>query len=130
MEHLEEQYEIFEAEMRRFEGLISQLELWSDECTINHKKEEVKLPQYVEMHLNLEEACEGLREFIESHKETEGDTERLRAYEKNIDEKLKEYKVTEDIIHEWMRAIKNMYILIAKSPVLEKNRSFIEEICK
>lgn len=130
MEHLEEQYENFEGEMRRFEGLIGQLELWCDDCTINHKREEIKLPQYVEMHHNLQEVYESLQTFIKEHKESEGETERLTGYEENIQKQLEAYKVTEDAIHDWIRAIENRYILIAKSPVLEANRSFIEEICK
>ena len=45
-EALETAVEAFEGNVRKLDELVSQLELWSDECTINHKKEEVRLPQY------------------------------------------------------------------------------------
>ena len=63
-EALEEALEAFQGDVRKLDELISQLELWSDECTINHKKEEIRLPQYIELHLNLEELKEQLDEEI------------------------------------------------------------------
>ncbi|MEE1072560.1 MAG: hypothetical protein U0L26_09305, partial [Cellulosilyticum sp.] len=59
-EALQMQYEEFETNIRKLDQLISQLELWSDEYTINHKKEEVRLPEYIELHLNLESFKEAL----------------------------------------------------------------------
>ncbi len=127
---LEELYEAFQGTLRRLEGLISQLELWSDECTINHKKEEVRLPQYIEMRESLEEVKAELNDFIIAHKHDEAFKVRLLEDEVRIKEKLEGYKETEENIHHWIREIKNISILIAKSTVLEANRSFIEEICR
>lgn len=130
MEYLEEQYENFEGEMRRLEGLISQLELWSDESTINHKREEIKLVQYVEMHHNLQEVYESLQAFIKEHRTCEERAEQIKACEERIEQQMSSYRETEEVIHDWIRAIKNRYVLVAKSPVLQANRSFIEEICQ
>lgn len=125
---LEEQYEDFQGILRRMEGLISQLELWSDECTINHKKEEVRLVQYVEIHQSLEEVKQELYDFINTHKASEELRERLLMDEASIAEKLENYKETETVIHDWIREIKNIYVLIARSSVLEAHRTFVEAV--
>lgn len=127
---LEEQYEAFQGTLRRLEGLISQLELWSDECTINHKKEEVRLPEYIEIRERLEEVKVELNSFIAAHKNDEAFKVRLLEDEIRIKEKLEGYKETEENIHNWIREIKNIHILIAKSNILEANRSLIEAICR
>ena len=127
---LEEQYEAFQGTLRRLEGLISQLELWSDECTINHKKEEVRLPEYIEIRERLEEVKAELNNFIVAHKNDEAFKARLLEDEIRIKEKLEGYKETEENIHNWIREIKNIHILIAKSNILEANRSLIEAICR
>lgn len=125
---LEEQYEAFHGTLRRMEELVSQLQLWSDECTINHKKEEVRLPQYVEIHLSLEEVKKELEDFIQEHRENKEIAERLLKDEKRMAEKLAEYKETEEVIHAWIREIKNIHVLIAKSNILQAHCAFVEAI--
>nr|WP_302595554.1 hypothetical protein [uncultured Cellulosilyticum sp.] len=122
----EEPYELFEGDIRKLDELISQLELWSDEYTINHKKEEIRLPEYMGLHENLEELKGELQAFIDARR-AEGD-EKIEAYAQSIAEKLEKYKETEDVIHDWIREIKNVYVLVMKSSILEKNRDYIEQI--
>lgn len=126
---LEERYENFEGDMRRFDELIGQLELWCDECTINHKKEEVRLPQYVELNDNLQEWIGELKTFIAEQRQcADAYTERLDAYEAHMQDQLEAYKVTELCIYEWIREIKNIHILIMKSPVLQEHKAYLESI--
>lgn len=125
---MQEQFENFEGNIRRLDELIGQLELWSDEYTINHKKEEIRLPEYIELHQNLEALKEELFAFLNQQIASEGRTERLLEAEKAIHNRLADYEVTEAHIHEWIREIEEIYILIAKSPVLEKNRAYLEKI--
>lgn len=127
---IQEQYEHFEGNIRKLDELIGQLELWSDEYTINHKKEEIRLPEYIELHQNLEALKEELFTFLKQQIACEGKTERLLQAEAVIDKRLTDYKITEAHIHEWIRAIKDIYILIAKSPILEKYSTYLEEILK
>lgn len=126
---LEEQFENFEGSFRRMEGLISQLELWSDDCTINHKKEEVRLPQYIEIHQSLEEVKDELESFMAAQQNNVELAEKLANYKKLMAEKLEAYKETEAVIHEWIKEIKNIHVLIAKSSVLQANREWLEAIC-
>lgn len=127
---IQAEYEEFEGDVRKLEELIGQLELWSDEYTINHKREEVRLPEYVELHLNLEALKEQLFAFINQQIAKEGKTEWSIKAETDIKYRLVSYRQTEAHIHKWIREIKDIYILIAKSPLLEKNRAYIEEILK
>lgn len=127
---IQAEYEEFEGDVRKLEELIGQLELWSDEYTINHKREEVRLPEYVELHLNLEALKEQLFAFINQQIAKEGKTEWSIKAETDIKYRLASYRQTEAHIHKWIRDIKDIYILIAKSPLLEKNRDYIEEILK
>ena len=127
---IQAEYEEFEGDVRKLEELIGQLELWSDEYTINHKREEVRLPEYVELHLNLEALKEQLFAFINQQIAKEGKTEWSIKAETDIKYRLASYRQTEAHIHKWIRDIKDIYILIAKSPLLEKNRAYIEEILK
>lgn len=127
---IQAEYEEFEGDVRKLEELIGQLELWSDEYTINHKREEVRLPEYVELHLNLEALKEQLFAFINQQIAKEGKTEWSVKAETDIKYRLASYRETEAHIHKWIREIKDIYILIAKSPLLEKNRAYIEEILK
>lgn len=129
-EMIQEQYEYFEGNIRKLDELIGQLELWSDDYTINHKKEEIRLPEYIELHQNLEELKEELVTLLNQQVAQEGKTERLLQEERTIEHRLAEYKVTEAHIHDWIREIKDIYILIAKSPILEKNRVYLEAILK
>lgn len=122
----EEPYELFEGDIRKLDELISQLELWSDEYTINHKKEEIRLPEYIGLHENLEELKAELQAFIDARR-AEGD-DKIEAYATSIAEKLEKYKETEEVIHDWIRAIKNVYVLVMKSAILERNRAYIESI--
>ncbi len=127
---IQAEYEEFEGDVRKLEELIGQLELWSDEYTINHKREEVRLPEYVELHLNLEALKEQLFAFINQQIAKEGKTEWSIKAETDIKYRLASYRQTEAHIHKWIREIKDIYILIAKFPLLEKNRAYIEEILK
>ncbi|MEG0501179.1 MAG: hypothetical protein RR525_02975, partial [Cellulosilyticaceae bacterium] len=56
----EEDYELFKGDLRKLDELIAQLELWRDEKTINHKKEKIRLEEYVELSKNLYELKEDL----------------------------------------------------------------------
>lgn len=125
---MQEQYENFEGDMRKLAELIGQLELWSDEYTINHKKEEVRLPQYIELHYNLEELKDQIVSFINEQEVTEGKTQYLLEAEKEMSNLLVRYKETEEVIHQWIREIKDLHILIAKSPILERHREYLEVI--
>ena len=127
---IQEQHENFEGDMRKLAELIGQLELWSDEYTVNHKKEELRLPEYVELHYNLEELKEQLFNVIKDQSEVEGKTEFLLNAEKESKERLANYEVTEEVIHRWIKEIKDIHVLIAKSPVLEKHREYLAEITK
>ena len=127
-EALQMQYEEFETNVRKLDQLISQLELWSDEYTINHKKEEVRLPEYIELHLNLE----AFKEALESEMNLLGQeaqlTEAVAKAKAYIEDRLKSYEETEKVIHDWIREMKNPYALIHNSSVLEKNKEYIVSI--
>ena len=126
---IEEQYENFEGELRRFDELISQLELWCDECTINHKKEEVRLPQYLEINDNLQELVTKLGAFIAKQRKSENAYEaRLNTYEMHIQNQLENYKLVEQHIHKWIKEIKNIHVLIMKSSVLQEHKNDLEMI--
>lgn len=125
---LEEKYEEFEGNIRKLDELIGQLELWSDEYTINHKKEEIRLPQYIELHNNLEELKQILYVFIQERVQEEGNTERIISYQDAIKKKLEAYKEAETTIHNWIRNIKDIRVLIMKSDILKSNKEYIEEI--
>ncbi len=126
----EDMYEGFEGDIRKLDELVGQLELWSDEYTINHKKEEIRLPQYIELHYNLEELKKDLFTFLDEHKDDSDKKEYLEEKKLEINSKLKQYEVTEETIHNWVREIKLPYPLIANSPILEENRDYIEGILK
>lgn len=127
-EQLEEEYECFEGDLRRLDELISQLELWSDECTINHKREDTKLVEYVELHNNLEALKEELNDFLAEHAQDEGKSESLKAYSQAIEEKIEKFKETQDHIHNWIREIKDIQIIVMRSETLKDNKEFINEI--
>lgn len=129
-ETLEVAYEAFEGNVRRLEGLIGQLEVWSDECTINHKKEEVRFPQYIELHLNLEALKAELEEQEKELEKEEVLKEALEQAKAHIAERLKAYEETEEVIHNWIREIKNPYLLFNGSKVLQDNQDYIESILK
>jgi len=121
-------YEDFDLNVRRLEELISQLELWSDEYTINHKKEEVRLPEYMELHLNLETFKTELEEQMNKLDQEEVLKEALEQAKTRIEERLKAYEETESIIHNWIKEIKNPYMLINNSSMLQKHRAYLESI--
>lgn len=127
-EALEEALEAFQGDVRKLDELISQLELWSDECTINHKKEEIRLPQYIELHLNLEELKEQLDEEINALGEESEIQAQVEAAKAHIQQQLASYKETEQVIHDWIREIKNIYVLINSSRVLEQNKEYLNTI--
>lgn len=121
-------YEEFETNVRKLDQLISQLELWSDEYTINHKKEEVRLPEYIELHLNLEAFKVELEDQINELSKEEALKEAIENAQAHIEERLQAYEETEAIIHDWIREIKNPYMLINNISVVQKNKEFIESI--
>ncbi|MBP3887771.1 MAG: hypothetical protein J6F30_09045 [Cellulosilyticum sp.] len=121
-------YEEFETNVRKLDQLISQLELWSDEYTINHKKEEVRVPEYIELHLNLEAFKGELEEQINELSKEEALKEAIENAQAHIEERLQAYEETEAIIHDWIREIKNPYMLINNISVVQKNKEFIESI--
>lgn len=121
-------YEDFENNVRKLDELINQLELWSDEYTINHKKEEERLPEYMELHLNLEAFKQELEEQIKLLSQEEVLKEAIEKAKQHIEERLLAYKETEVIIHDWIRAIKNPYSLIHNSNILQNNKEYLESI--
>lgn len=127
-ETLEMALEDFEGSVRKLDELVSQLELWSDECTINHKKEAVRLEQYIELNLNLEELKEALFSETEALSKEAELEEKITELKAHINVQLEKYKETEEVIHDWIRAIKNIYVLIRSSRMLEKNEDFIMSI--
>lgn len=127
-EQLGEAYECFEGDLRKLDELISQLELWSDECTINHKREDIKLVEYVELHNNLENLKDELNGFLAEHAQDEGKSEVLATYAQMIKEKLEGFKQTQEHIHDWIRAIKEIQIIVMRSEVLKANQALINEI--
>lgn len=127
-ETLEQAIEAFEGNVRRLDGLISQLALWSDECTVNHKKEEVRLPQYVELHLNLEALKEELVQQEVALADEEAAREIVSSAKEHIAAQLAAYETTEALIHQWIREIKNPHVLIHQSKVLTDNKDYLFSI--
>lgn len=124
-ETLVDVYEDFQGDIRKLEELISQMALWADECTINHKKEEIRLPQYIELHLNLEMLKQQLQEKILTLGKEEELKEKIQEAQHTIEEQLERYKAIERIIHQWIKEIKNIYILMNQSRVLEENKDYL-----
>ena len=127
-ETLENVYEAFEGNVRKLEELISQLELWSDEYTINHKKEEIRLPEYIELHLNLEALKKELESQLDQLEQEEQLRKSIEQARVHIKERLTAYKETEENIHDWIKAIKNPYMLMHSSKILKENQEYLEAI--
>lgn len=121
--NLEAFYEDIEGDYRKLEELIMQLEVWSDTYTINHKKEE-RLEEYMELSENLYNQEALIRENVEAHVEGE---ERI-SYLSRLEERMLHYKETEAIIHNWVRDIRELHIMMMRSPILKGYRDEIEAI--
>lgn len=122
--NLEAFYEDIEGDYRKLEELIMQLEVWSDTYTINHKKEEERLEEYMELSENLYNQEALIREKVEAHVEGE---EHI-SYLSRLEERMLHYKETEDIIHNWVRDIRELHIMMMRSPILNGYRDEIEAI--
>lgn len=122
--NLEAFYEDIEGDYRKLEELIMQLEVWSDTYTINHKKEEERLEEYMELSENLYNQEALIRENVEAHVEGE---ERI-SYLSRLEERMLHYKETEAIIHNWVRDIHELHIMMMRSPILKGYRDEIEAI--
>lgn len=122
--NLEAFYEDIEGDYRKLEELIMQLEVWSDTYTINHKKEEERLEEYMELSENLYNQEALIRENVEAHVEGE---ERI-SYLSRLGERMLHYKETEAIIHNWVRDIRELHIMMMRSPILKGYRDEIEAI--
>lgn len=122
--NLEAFYEEIEGDYRKLEELIMQLEVWSDTYTINHKKEEERLEEYMELSENLYNQEALIRENVEAHVEGE---ERI-SYLSRLEERILHYKETEAIIHNWVRDIRELHIMMMRSPILKGYRDEIEAI--
>lgn len=122
--NLEAFYEEIEGDYRKLEELIMQLEVWSDTYTINHKKEEERLEEYMELSENLYNQEALIRENVEAHVEGE---ERI-SYLSRLEERMLHYKETEAIIHNWVRDIRELHIMMMRSPILKGYRDEIEAI--
>lgn len=118
--------EIFEGEMRKLDELIGQLEFWSDIKTINHKMEQERLEEYVEMDENLYSLKNKLLSFINEQVEVERD--RSEEYQILINNKFERYKETEETIHNWIKAISSLSSIIMKSQVLISHKERLESI--
>ena len=119
--NLEAFYEDIEGDYRKLEELIMQLEVWSDTYTINHKKEEERLEEYMELSENLYNQEALIREKVEAH--VEG-----TSYLSRLEERMLHYKETEAIIHNWVRDIHELHIMMMRSPILKGYRDEIEAI--
>lgn len=122
--NLEAFYEDIEGDYRKLEELIMQLEVWSDTYTINHKKEEERLEEYMELSENLYNQEALIREKVEAHVEGEECT----SYLSRLEERMLHYKETEAIIHNWVRDIRELHIMMMRSPILKGYRDEIEAI--
>ena len=122
--NLEAFYEDIEGDYRKLEELIMQLEVWSDTYTINHKKEEERLEEYMELSENLYNQEALIREKVEAHVEGEECT----SYLSRLEERMLHYKETEAIIHNWVIDIHELHIMMMRSPILKGYRDEIEAI--
>ena len=122
--NLEAFYGDIEGDYRKLEELIMQLEVWSDTYTINHKKEEERLEEYMELSENLYNQEALIREKVEAHVEGEECT----SYLSRLEERMLHYKETEAIIHNWVRDIHELHIMMMRSPILKGYRDEIEAI--
>ena len=122
--NLEAFYEEIEGDYRKLEELIMQLEVWSDTYTTNHKKEEERLEEYMELSENLYNQEALIRENVEAHVEGE---ERI-GYLSRLEERMLHYKETEAIIHNWVRDIRELHIMMMRSSILNGYRDEIEAI--
>lgn len=124
----EEDYELFKGDLRKLDELIAQLELWRDEKTINHKKEKIRLEEYVELSKNLYELQEEIDANVEAHIVLEETAELAKEHKVSIEAKLAIFKETEDVIHDWIREIKELDETIMKSSLLIEHRAYLDEI--
>lgn len=121
---LEEFYEVLEGDIRKLDELIAQLELWGDINTINHKKEETRLEEYMALSENLYEQEKVIRAAVaDSLNEDEAG-----QYEERLHTKMENYKETEQVIHNWVREIKDLQAMIMKSQVLYSYKEELEAI--
>lgn len=121
---LEEFYEVLDSDMRKLDELIAQLELWSDINTINHKKEQIRLEEYLALSENLYEQEKAIKLALE-----EGlNQDEAGQYEEKLHTKMETYKETERIIHNWIREIKELQPMIMKSQVLYGYKEELEAI--
>lgn len=120
--------ELFEGDIRKVDELIAQLELWSDTKTINHKMEQVRLEEYVELSKNLYELQEKLMGFIALSEQEDENKELAHSYKELVEEKFNSYIETENIIHNWIHDIKELDTIIAKSQLLWAHKDMLNEI--
>ena len=119
-------YEEIEGDCRKLEELIMQLEVWSDTYTLNHKKEQERLEEYMQLSENLYNQEQLIHEKIEEYAKEEAYTKYLSC----LEEKMSQYKETEAVIHQWVREIRDLPIIISRSPLLNDYREEIEAIKK
>ena len=119
-------YEEIEGDCRKLEELIMQLEVWSDTYTLNHKKEQERLEEYMQLSENLYNQEQLIREKIEEYAKEEAYTKYLSC----LEEKMSQYKETEAVIHQWVREVRDLPIIISRSPLLNDYREEIEAIKK
>lgn len=127
-EIIEEAFECFEGDLRKLDELVAQLELWSDTHTRNHKKEQTRLEEYVELSKNLYDLQEELYVNLENHTSLGLTKEVSMEYKNRIEEKFKGYKKTEAIIHNWIKQIEDMTLFIMRSRTLFEHKEYLEKI--
>ena len=71
-----------------------------------------------------------IQDCIEERSAEENITELLTDYQEKIEQKLQKYKVKEKVIHNWIREIKNVQVMMMKSDVLQNNKAYIESILR
>lgn len=124
----EDAFEAFEGDLRKLDELIAQLEVWSDMYTINHKKEQARLEEYVELSKNLYELQTRLYDTIGDYTTLGITKEQATGYRTKVEEKFANFKEIEIIIHDWIRNVENIRLLLMRSPILNEHRASIQKI--
>ncbi|MHC1750867.1 MAG: hypothetical protein AB9856_21545 [Cellulosilyticaceae bacterium] len=126
----EENQQEVEGNIRKLEELIAQLELWSDMNIVNHKKEQVKLEEYVQLSKNLYDLKAELDAIMQDAYVINHEASLIAIYEDILERKFSVFKETEHNIHKWIKEIKDMNIIIMKSQTLVDYKAYMETLLK
>ncbi|OON98555.1 MAG: hypothetical protein ATN35_04610 [Epulopiscium sp. Nele67-Bin004] len=98
-----------EQQLEKIEDLVAHIELWSDDNICTHKREQQKLEEYVEMVTYFEELISAC------------DPEEAKPW-------VNKLQPTTDAICDWIRDVKNIYVIIDKSDILKEHKQLLDEI--